>query len=144
MIPAQNQIEMEFKDTEIGLIPADWDVIRLGEVVRTSRKPRSLDLSTFDAIPFIPMELIPQEGLYADKYVLKKPDEISSGSYCENGDLLLAKITPSFENGKQGVITNIPLDFAYATTEIFALMSFTPQSGEKVCPRKIGVQTAQG
>jgi type I restriction enzyme S subunit len=37
------------------------------------------------------------------------------------GDLIVAKITPSFENGKQGIVEDIPLDFAYATTEVWPL-----------------------
>jgi len=38
---------------------------RLGEVVKFSRKPRSLRIRENDEIPFIPMELIPDSGKYA-------------------------------------------------------------------------------
>ncbi|MEO1558336.1 MAG: restriction endonuclease subunit S [Cyanobacteria bacterium J06632_19] len=33
----------------------------------------------------------------------------------------MAKITPSFENGKQGIIKNLPLDFGVATTEVIPI-----------------------
>lgn len=113
--------ETDFKDTEIGVIPADWNIAKLRDVVEFTRKPRTLALSNFEAIPFIPMELVPDEGLYAEQYLLKSPAEISSGSYCEEGDLLVAKITPSFENGKQGIVRGLPLKFGYATTEVFPI-----------------------
>lgn len=67
------------------------------------------------------MELVPLDSLYINEYILKDVAEISSGVYCEKGDILLAKITPSFENGKQGIVEGIPLDFAYATTEVYPL-----------------------
>ena len=108
-----------FKTTELGDIPAEWEVVRLTEAVALSRKPRNLDLSKFNAIPFIPMELVPDNGTFIKDYEQKA--KIGSGTYCEKGDILLAKITPSFENGKQGIVGEIPLDFAYATTEVYPL-----------------------
>ncbi len=113
--------ETNFKDTEIGSIPADWELAKLRDVVEFTHKPRNLNISQFEVIPFIPMDLIPDEGVYAEQYLLKSPQEISSGSYCEDGDLLVAKITPSFENGKQGIVGKLPLKFGYATTEVFAI-----------------------
>jgi len=86
-----------FKQTEIGLIPEDWEVVRLGEVVKFSRKPRSLRIRENDEIPFIPMELIPDSGKYAG-WLIKKYSEISSGTFVFKDDIIVAKITPSFEN----------------------------------------------
>ncbi|MBE7512723.1 MAG: restriction endonuclease subunit S [Anaerolineales bacterium] len=111
----------QFKETEIGQLPSDWNVAAIKNCVTFSRKPKSLNLSQFELIPFVPMELISEQGIYANQFELRSPTEINSGNYCERGDLLVAKITPSFENGKQGILIDIPLDFAYATTEIYAL-----------------------
>ncbi len=110
----------DFKDTEIGPIPVDWEVAELQDVVEFSRKPRGLDLNSFDIVPFVPMEFIPEDGVKVS-HELRHPDDVRSGTYCEAGDFLLAKITPSFENGKQGMLLGIPLDFAYATTEVYAM-----------------------
>lgn len=108
------------KETEIGLLPVDWEVMPLDKVADFTRKPRDLDLSDFDAVPFVPMAQIPENGVSIEGYELKAGDDISSGTYCEKGNILLAKITPSFENGKQAILADIPLDFAYATTEVYA------------------------
>ena len=67
------------------------------------------------------MGLIPDDGVHIRGYVSKRPSEITSGTYCESGDVLLAKITPSFENGKQAIVAGIPTRFAYATTEVYPL-----------------------
>mgnify|MGYP001154715739 CR=1 FL=1 len=111
----------EFKETEIGPIPISWEVVKLVDLVDFSRKPRDLNLNSFERIPFITMEMISIKKTNIDKYLLKEPDRIASGVYCEKGDILLPKITPCFENGKQGIIENIPLDFAFATTEVYPI-----------------------
>ncbi len=102
-------------------VPSEWKIARLGDVAVLSRKPRALRLADYDLIPFIPMRLVPEDGASISGYIPKVPGEIRSGTYCEKGDILLAKITPSFENGKQGIVQNIPLEFAYATTEVYPL-----------------------
>lgn len=113
--------QTEFKETKIGLIPVDWECFPIKDVVTFTSKPRGLNTSTFESIPFIPMELISEQDTYIAQFELRSPEEIKSGSYCERGDFLIAKITPSFENGKQGILDNIPTNFAYATTEVYAL-----------------------
>ena len=67
------------------------------------------------------MELIPNDKLNLSNYIEKTPNTISSGVYFENGDLLLSKITPSFENGKQCIIQNIKNGFGIATTEVIPI-----------------------
>ena len=113
--------ENSFKETEIGPIPVDWDVVPLKDAATLTRKPRGLNLSDYEAIPFIPMALVPDNGTLIEQYELRPGDSIRSGTYCEKGNILLAKITPSFENGKQGIVGNLPLDFAYATTEVYPI-----------------------
>ena len=90
------------------------------------RKPLKLDLSEYDTVSFTPMKLMPQDGSYLPDYIFKSMNDISSGTYFEPGDVLVSKITPSFENGKQAIATNIPGEFGYASTEIIPL--FSPES----------------
>ena len=112
-----------FRTTPIGPLPEDWEVVPLREAATFSRKPRKLNLTTYDAVPFIPMEYVPESGTLVEQYELRPGPSIRSGTYCEQGDILLAKITPSFENGKQGIVGRLPLDFAYATTEVHPIRS---------------------
>lgn len=115
------------KQTEIGPIPESWEVKRIDEVYIFTCKPRNRNFSEYRDIPFIPMELIPDSGIDANNFILKDFKDIPSGTYFENGDLLLAKITPSFENGKQG-IANINFIFGYATTEVIPIKGIPNKS----------------
>ncbi|RZJ18632.1 MAG: restriction endonuclease subunit S [Brevundimonas sp.] len=67
------------------------------------------------------MEAIPQDGSYLPAFTMKAPDEIASGTYFERGDVLVGKITPSFENGKQALVQELAAPFGYATTEVIPL-----------------------
>ena len=102
-------------------LPRGRQWLRLGDAYEVTRKPRGLDRASLPLIPFAPMETIPQGGAYAPDYTLRKPGEIKSGTYFERGDILVAKITPSFENGKQALAVELPTPFGYATTEVIPL-----------------------
>lgn len=105
----------------MSLLDADIAWTRLGDCYAVTKKPRSLDIASAAAIPFAAMEAIPQGGAYEPTFVLKEPHAISSGTYFERGDILVSKITPSFENGKQALIRTLPQAFGYATTEVIPL-----------------------
>jgi type I restriction enzyme, S subunit len=52
----------------------------------------------------MPMSLLPEDTIYISQWEMRRDKEIRSGIPIQNGDFLLAKITPSFENGKQGIV----------------------------------------
>jgi type I restriction enzyme, S subunit len=101
------------KQTEVGLVPESWEVVRVGDIYDFTSKPRGLKVEF--PTPFIPMENVPINERTITTYELR--NSVSSGTYVENGDLLLAKITPSFENGKQGFV-EIDKPYSFATTEV--------------------------
>ena len=105
----------------MSLLDADIAWTRLGDCYKVTRKPRDLEIGTVAAIPFAAMDAIPQGGAYEPTFTTKAPSAISSGTYFERGDLLVAKITPSFENGKQALARSMPQAFGYATTEVIPL-----------------------
>lgn len=94
---------------------------RVGDAYEVTRKPRRFDLSPYADVPFLPMEAVPQSGAFQPVIPLKSRADIASGTYFERGDLLIAKITPSFENGKQALVRDLALPFGYATTEVIPL-----------------------
>jgi type I restriction enzyme S subunit len=111
--------ETEFQETEIGKIPKEWRVVKLKQVAEirgTKKAPESVE-----SVVFIPMEAVPDNRLYVSCEI-RDSSEVKNYVYCEPGDILLAKITPSFENGKQGIVPdNIPGKFALATTEVYPI-----------------------
>ncbi len=90
----------------------------LGEAADFTSKPRGLNVKSFEKVPFVPMELVAQGGTYVRDWVWKPGKDINSGNYFEKGDCLMARITPCFENGKQGIARALPADFGYASTEL--------------------------
>ena len=104
---------------ENDLAGREW--IRVGDCYHVTKKPRELDRFAVAEIPFAAMDAIPQDGTYSAMFTAKPPGAIASGTYFERGDLLVAKITPSFENGKQALALDMSAPFGYATTEVIPL-----------------------
>lgn len=102
-------------------VPKEWEVVRLGDK-KIAKIRGNKSINNVENVAFIPMELIPDSGVYV-RYEIRNLKEIKSSNYCEAGDLLLAKITPCFENGKQGIVPeDIPNGFAFTTTEVFPIV----------------------
>ncbi len=111
----------QLKETEIGPIPESWDVVPIGKVYDFTKKPKEIIYTNYDHLPFIAMDLIPIGLPNSGKFKFKKSTEISSGTYVEDGDILLSKITPCFENGKQCIVTGLPDGFGIASTEVIPI-----------------------
>jgi len=99
-----------YKETELGQLPREWDVLRLEDVAEFSRKPRNLTVDASTSIPFIPMELISDSSPRLLGWEPRTFGDISSGSFVRKGDVIIAKITPSFENGKQALLDDLPTE----------------------------------
>jgi len=108
-----------YRKSELGPLPEEWRVVRLGEVAEIG--PARIRGESRDLLPFIPMSLIPEGGITINRWELKSPEEIRSGLIILEGDFLFAKITPCLENGKQGIVKNIPGGWGYATTEVLPI-----------------------
>ena len=96
----------------------DWKNSTIGEAAEFTLKPRGLIYSDSVEIPFVSMDLVPTVNTYVQNHVLKPGKDIRNGNYFEKGDCLIAKITPCFENGKQGIVRDLPADFGVASTEL--------------------------
>jgi type I restriction enzyme S subunit len=86
------------EDSPLGHIPKGWAAIPLPEAVEVNPR-RTLKAGTI--APYLDMKNLPTQGHSADKVVDR---EFSSGTKFQNGDTLLARITPCLENGKTGYV----------------------------------------
>jgi type I restriction enzyme S subunit len=78
-------------------------------------------------VSFAPMDTL-VDGLGGlTELETKAFSEVSGGSYnyFENGDVLLAKVTPCFENGKKAIAENLENGAGFATSEVLV---FRPQN----------------
>jgi len=110
-------------------LPQGWASASVGELIELNPKNESDD----DAIVgFVPMPLIATNFLDQVRYEEKPWRDVKKGyTHFADGDVLLAKITPCFENGKAGIPTDLPNGIGAGSTEYF------------VCRPKGGLLTAK-
>lgn len=78
------------------------------------------DTDLEDIVSFVPMEAISETGKLEIQE--KKYKEVKDGfTYFRNGDVVLAKITPCYENGKAGAMKGLRNNFGFGTTEFMIL-----------------------
>lgn len=90
----------------------------------TARNADDLDGFALDAsseVTFLPMEAIGERG-DLDVSLTRPFEEVRSGySRFRNGDVVIAKITPCFENGKGALIRDTATGIGFGTTELHVL-----------------------
>ncbi len=106
----------------IGLVPEHWEVKRLRHVAALNPAPEWRELERQQTeYPFLPMEAIGEAGVL-DVNGRKPLDECRSGyTYFAEGDVVYAKVTPCFENGKGAVIRGLESGHGFGTTELTVL-----------------------
>jgi type I restriction enzyme S subunit len=107
----------------IGNIPEHWGIKKLKYLVQINPKKRNYEFSKDSEVEvvFLPMERVSENGII-DQSVKKPINEISSGfTYFEKGDILIAKITPCFENGKGALLVTLETSFGFGSTEFHTL-----------------------
>jgi type I restriction enzyme S subunit len=92
LFPAKSQ------ESEAGHIPKGWEAQRLPDAIDVN--PRRT-LKSGAIAPYLDMKNLPTQGHSAEEVIDR---EFSSGTKFQNGDTLLARITPCLENGKTGYV----------------------------------------
>lgn len=116
-----------YKDSGVawlGEVPEDWEVKRgrfAMSVNPSSPKMRALEPDT--EVSFLPMDTVGEYGgLRLSETKIKA--EVGAGyTEFQDGDVVIAKITPCFENGKGSLVGNLVNSVAYGTTELHVLRS---------------------
>jgi len=103
----------------LGEIPAHWNVSRIKYVAQLNpSKSEVRGLSDNTIVSFIPMEAIGERGGIDVSRTRLLGDVLTGYSYITDGDVILAKITPCFENGKGAVVNGLENGIGFATTEV--------------------------
>jgi type I restriction enzyme, S subunit len=109
-------------------VKAGWPTRTLIEVceIRPPKIEARRKVSGEESVSFVPMEDL---GIDC-KYLMPKQtrllaDVVGSYTYFADGDVLLAKITPCFENGKLGIATDLVNGIGFGSSEYFV---FRPNS----------------
>lgn len=115
----------EYKDSGVawlGEVPSHWEVKRIKYVSRfnpNSKRKFSPEME----VSYAPMNHVRWNKI--------EPDSILWGSqstglnYFENGDILMAKVTPCFENGNIAIAKNLLNGAGVCSSELFVFRPFT-------------------
>lgn len=100
-------------------MPEHW-VIKKVKHVSLISPSKTLDgrRRTSESVCFLPMDKIGDDGAInsGDR---KPANEMFDGfTYFRKGDVVIAKITPCFENGKGAWLNELPTDYGFGTTEL--------------------------
>ena len=114
----------EYKDSGVewlGEIPNHWEVVPIKHLAILNPKKSTLsqDLMS-DECSFVPMEKLKFNSLVLDeKKVIK--DVYDGYTYFENEDILVAKVTPCFENNNTTIAKDLINGVGFGSSEIFVL-----------------------
>jgi len=104
------------RDSELGHIPKGWRVGKLGEIVELNPK---LAIKKGSYSEYVEMKDLSETSA---SILNHRKREFTSGSKFQNGDTLLARITPCLENGKTGFVDFLPNDeIGWGSTEFIVL-----------------------
>jgi type I restriction enzyme M protein len=100
-----------------------WIYKEIGEVVKINPpKSEVSSLSEKTKVTFLPMEDLNENDMYFEPKKSKKISEVYKGyTYFKDEDVLLAKVTPCFENGKAGIARNLLSSVGFGSSEYIVL-----------------------
>jgi len=100
-----------------------WIYKEIGEVVKVNPpKSEVSSLSDKTKVTFLPMEDLNENDMYFEPKKSKKISEVYKGyTYFKDEDVLLAKVTPCFENGKAGIARNLLSSVGFGSSEYIVL-----------------------
>lgn len=106
----------------LGDVPEHWEVKRGRFAMRVNPPaPRLRALKPEDEVSFVPMDAVGVGGGLSLEQT-RILAEVSSGyTEFQDGDVVVAKITPCFENGKAALASGLLNGAAYGTTELHVL-----------------------
>ena len=99
-----------------------WNTVALKDVcgINPSKKEVSARLSEQANVSFLPMEDLPIHAGYISVKQIRTLKEVAgSYTYFADNDVLLAKVTPCFENGKVGIAHNMDNGVGFGSSEFF-------------------------
>ena len=103
---------------------AHFPVLAISDVCEIN--PKKSELSQFPAetlVSFVPMQDMNENNISFHPKERRELGEVLKGAYTyfSDGDVLLAKVTPCFENGKAGVARNLLNSIGFGSSEYYVL-----------------------
>ncbi|MDD3483855.1 restriction endonuclease subunit S [Azovibrio restrictus] len=112
----------------LGMVPSHWITCRIKNTATVNpAKSEVREMAPDTEVAFIPMEAIGENGELDTSRTKPLSEVISGYSYVADGDIMIAKITPCFENGKGAIARNLANGIGFATTEVINVRPNNPK-----------------
>lgn len=109
----------EYKDSGVqwlGEIPSHWKCIPIRRIAQVNPL-KNKQLNEDDIVGYAPMDRIRCDNMTPTIITVSK---LTSGlTYCETGDIVLAKVTPCFENGNVAIVPTVQNGCCFGSSELF-------------------------
>ena len=104
-------------------IDPSWEMVKLGDVCEINPKKSKLKfLDPETEVSFIPMSDLSQDESNFEPLKTKKLTEVvGSYTYFAENDVLLARVSPCFENGKAGIARKLKNKIGFGSSEYIVL-----------------------
>lgn len=117
---------LAYKDSGVpwlGDVPAHWELRRIKRMamLNPSRAETRSVLTKCTPVTFLPMERVGVDGKYDTREITDASTVWNGFTYFRRGDVLVAKITPCFENGKGACLDSLPTEYGFGSTEFHVL-----------------------
>lgn len=98
-------------------------MVKIKEVCEINpKKTEAKKLENSNMVSFIPMADVGEREIYSYPQQSKRLNEVYSGyTYFREGDVVLAKVTPCFENRKAGIVKNLINSTGFGSSEYIVL-----------------------
>ena len=107
-----------YKKTKAGVIPEDWEVKKLKTICDVN-PVRSNNI--VDKVVFLGMSDVSEDGKILNQEIVDYESVKKGFTPFQKGDILVAKITPCFENGKGAYAEALMTDIGFGSTEFHVL-----------------------
>ncbi len=121
VIDGARQVVDSYKP-HIAIDPA-WSMVRMDSVCEVSPKKSQVEITDPDVpVSFVPMaDLSECEMLFETKLQRPIGEVFKQYTYFQDEDVLLAKVTPCFENGKSGIARQLVGGIGFGSSEFYVL-----------------------
>ena len=104
----------------LGEVPEHWSYTRIKYVSLLNPSKSKLTYDNINECTFLPMEKLKNNSVITDENRLIK-DVINGYTYFKDGDLLVAKVTPCFENKNIAIAKNLTNAIGFGSSEIYVI-----------------------
>lgn len=136
----------------LGDVPEHWEIDRLKHFVQINPSKSEIPIAVNNkCVSFLPMERVSVDGHISKTETIQVGLARNGFTYMRDGDVIVAKITPCFENGKGALCTALEGGIAFGSTEFHVLRPVSKISGGYLyfltrdpVLRQLGAESMQG